>query len=234
MGLDWTALEEGLRRTAYRQASVVIGAHPDHHFYGVALHGVPTDELEPLVLPVLALNSEEALLRDLTEDDAPIPAEEVEPEERFSEDAPVAPLDGSDPVDPDEDEDDEEDDLDAVAEEPDVPSDDGAVGFYSRRWDPVDWHWNALDLVDEAAAGVWERAFAAEVEAAGWEPTAYHFYQVMVAVMRQVREDLTRETGKDLVCFVADDDHAERLLRACLTSRQLAEHFPELIEPLLA
>jgi hypothetical protein len=234
MGLDWTALEEGLRRTAYRQASMVVGAHPEHHFYGVALHGVPTDEGADLVLPVLALNSEEALLRDLADEDAPVPDEEPEPEERFAEDTPEEPLDGSDPVESDDEGADEDEELEPIAEEPDVPSDDGAVGFYSRRWDPSDWHWNAVDLVEDAAAGVWAANFAAEVEASGWQPTAYHFYEVMVSVMRQVREDLARETGKELVCFVADDDHAERLLRACLTSQQLAEHFPELIEPLHA
>lgn len=238
MGLDWTALQQGLRRTAYREASTVIGAHPDHRFYGVALHGVPTAEDAELVLPVLALNSEEAFLRDLAEDEAPAPVEEEEPEERFEEDAPEEPLDGSDPVDEDErdlPQAEDEDELDADPEdEADVDTDDGAGGFYSRRWDPTDWHWNAVDLVEEAAAGVWEQALAAEVEAQGWEPTVYRFYELMVAVIRDVGEDLQRETGRELVCFVADDDHAERLLRACLSSRQLAENFPELVESLRA
>lgn len=237
MGLDWTALEQGLQRVATQKATAIMAEHADHSFYGLALHGVPTEEDGELVLPVLALNSEEALARDLSDgldadpvddepDDAPAQEEWSEP-----------PLDGSDPPEPDDDDaaedgadgqvpdpEDGDDDLDV-----DVDTDDSQAGFYSRRWDPGEWHWNAVDLVESAAAGVWERAFAAEVASNGWETTVLRYYGLMVRVIQAVRQDLAAQGGKELVCFIADDDHAERLLRASLTPEQLERHFPELI-----
>ncbi|RKW69479.1 DUF4303 domain-containing protein [Galactobacter caseinivorans] len=240
MGLDWTALEQGLQRVATQKAAAIMAEHEGHSFYGLALHGVPTEEDGELVLPVLALNSEEALARDLS-DEPPVDSEdddfETDPEaEEWSE----PPLDGSDPPDPEEDaaaddaeasapgavEETGDDELDLDA---DVDTDDSTAGFYSRRWDPGEWHWNAVDLVESAAAGVWERAFAAEVQGNGWETTALRYYGLMVRVVQAVRQDLEASGGKELVCFVADDDHAERLLRASLTAEQLERHFPELV-----
>ena len=240
MGLNWTALEQGLQRAATQKAAQIMADHPGQHFYGLALHGVPTEEDGVLVLPVLALNSEEALVRDLSEEGLlPVDPDDDEDDvadEEEGGDWVEPPLDGSDPPEPDEDAGDDSDgadeaeddgpDLDADLEA-DSETDDSAGGFYSRRWDPTDWHWNAVDLVEEAAAGIWERAFAAEVEANGWETTALRYYGLMVRVTRALRDDPTLGGG-GLVCFVADDDHAERLLRACLTEQQLGHHFPEL------
>lgn len=233
------ALEQGLQRVAAQKAAAIMAEHEGHSFYGLALHGVPTEEDGELVLPVLALNSEEAFSRDLaealaavTDDEDPEPSSDGEDE--WSE----PPLDGSDPPESDDDaaaedapdpasgEDEDEPDLDLDS---DVDTDDSAAGFYSRRWDPGEWHWNAVDLVESAAAGVWERAFAAEVASSGWETTIVRYYALMTRVIQAVRQQLEAELGTELVCFVADDDHAERLLRASLTPEQLKAHFPELV-----
>lgn len=243
MGLDWTALEQGLHRAAAQKAAQIIHDHAGQHFYGLALHGVPTQEDGVLVLPVLALNSEEALARDLADEDGgPSVADEDDAVgEEEGGDWVEPPLDGSDPPERDDDTEDPQADGEtaeadgdaADGEEPDVDvdTDDTTGGFYSRRWDPTDWHWNAVDLVEEAAASVWERAFSTEVERNGWEATALRYYELMVRVTRRLRDELGAEQGGAMVCFVADDDHAERLLRACLTEQQLGAHFPELVEP---
>lgn len=231
MGLDWTALEQGLERTASEKAAAIMAEHAGQTFYGLALHGVPTEEDGVLVLPVLALNSEESLVRALR-DEFGEEADDVDEwlSEQEWDDWVQPPLDGSDPPDPDDDEDDEDDDeSDDDDDLDDVDADDSAGGFYSRRWDPGEWEWNAVDLVSGAASSVWEKAFEGEVAAAGWEPTALRYYELMVRVVQKVREKLAVGGGKELVCFVADDDHAERLLRASLTPEQLERHFPELV-----
>ena len=78
MGVDWTALEEAIRKSALRQAKEIIDNHPGHVFYAVALDGVSTEPAARMELPVLALNSEQALRRDLRLD-APVHDEEPEP-----------------------------------------------------------------------------------------------------------------------------------------------------------
>lgn len=230
MGLDWTALEQGLHRVALQKSVAIMAEHPGHTFYGLALHGVPTEEDGELVLPVLALNSQQALARDAAEDDDDLPEDEDEDdwEEEEGGDYRPPPMDGSDPEDEEDDDDEDVDDDDSDSEDTDDSADEDGGGFYSRRWDPSEWHWNAVALVDDAAAGVWERAFAEEVKAKGWEATAQTYYELMVRVIKELRQSLLASKGVELVCFVADDDHAERLLKASLTSHQLATHFPDL------
>lgn len=230
MGLDWTALEQGLHRVAREKAAAIIGDHPTESFYALALHGVPTQEDEALVLPVLGLNSEQALARIVAEEAAagrPPSQEEDEVDEEEGGDWVDPPLDGSDPPEETEDEDSDDVSDDEPDEDSDADADEDGGGFYSRRWDPTEWHWNSVDLVSEEAQGIWERNFAAEVQRQGWEATALKYYELMVRVVNALREELASE-GTHLVCFVADDDHAERLLRASLTAEQLGEHFPEL------
>lgn len=232
MGLDWTALEQGISRVALQKAAAIIAEHPGQSFYGLALHGVPTEEDGVLVLPVLALNSHEALARDLSDADDEDEGPDEPDWDVAADDYVPMPLDGSDPPErlDDEGDDDDPDDEDESddAEDTDEDVDDSSGGFYSRRWDPAEWHWNAVELVDDAAAGVWERAFAAEVAANGWAPTAQRYYELMVRVVKDLRQGLLAGSGKEVVCFVADNDHAERLLRASLTAGQLRAHFPEL------
>jgi len=228
MGLDWAALEQGLHRVALQKTVAIMAEHPGHSFYGLALHGVPTEEDGELILPVLALNSQQALARDLSDD---VDDDDDEDEDDWTEeeggDYRPPPLDGSDPED--DDGDDEDEDSDEDDDDPEDADEDDGDGFYSRRWDPTEWHWSAVPLVDDAAAGVWERAFAAEVQAEGWEATAQRYYELMIRVIKDLRQELVATKGVELVCFVADDDHAERLLKASLTPHQLAQHFPELV-----
>ncbi|MBG6084049.1 DUF4303 domain-containing protein [Zhihengliuella flava] len=75
MELDWNLLECEIRSAAARIAGEVISDHPSQTFYGLALEvtatapdaaGASADE--PLRLPVLALNSEEAFGRDLDDE----------------------------------------------------------------------------------------------------------------------------------------------------------------------
>jgi len=230
MGLDWTALEQGIHRVALQKAATIMTEHPGHTFYGLALHGVPTEEGAALVLPVLALNSTQAEARDLADDADEDPGAEEDEwvEEVEGGDYTPPPLDGSDPPESADDEDVDADDDVAVPE--DELAEDDSVGFYSRHWDPTEWHWDAVELVEDAAAGVWERAFAAEARATGWAETAERYDELLIRVVKELRQEVLASRGVDLVCFVADDDHAERLLRACLTQSQLREYFPELVQ----
>lgn len=242
MGVDWAALEEAIRRSALRQARDVIEHHPDHVFYAVALDGVSTEPSGRVELPVLALNSEQALTRDRG------PVEEAdlvagEPEE-VQEDG-----DGPDPLNLGADSDDgPSDDDDDDVDDPDSEDDDGFdidseldrleregeateadASYYSARWNPPDWHWCSMELFDESAAELWSQALTRVAESSGWEPTIRRFYEVLLSVTTSLRHELAQGRNEDIVVYVSDDDHADALLRRCLTPEQLSRHFPDLV-----
>ena len=52
----------------------------------------------------------------------------------------------------------------------------------------------------------------------------------MVRVAIGLRDALNKRTKLDMVTYVADDDHAETLLKLCLTPEQLSEHFPDIVQ----
>ena len=225
MGVDWTALEEALRVAALRHAADVITGHPQHDFYAIALYGVSTAESENIAMPVLALNSLQALARDraldsrdqlvergedLDEDDAESSWEQDEDDQE--DDQPDAP----------------EDDLDAVLSELEQELEEDSESFYSDKWEPSEWHWSSIELCEDPAAQIWSDAMTSLAAREGWEPTIKRYYRTMVNVARAVREQLNSATSADLVVYVADEEHAERLLRLCLSEKQLAEHFPQL------
>jgi len=251
MGVDWAALEEAIRVTALRHAAEVITGHPDQDFYAIALHGVSTEESESIAMPLLALNSVQALERDratasreeLVErgEDADEPADyEDRPDAQ-----PDSPLEGEDvtleensivisdaddeEADEEDQEDLDEDDLDQVLASLEEGLDaDDAESFYSDKWEPSDWHWSAIDLCEDPAATLWSDAMTDLASREGWEPTIKRYYATLVAVANSLREELQQRTTADLVCYVADEDHAEKLLRLCLTDQQLSKYFPQL------
>ncbi|UUX59638.1 hypothetical protein [Glutamicibacter halophytocola] len=251
MGVDWAALEEAIRVTALRHAAEVITGHPDQDFYAIALHGVSTEESESIAMPLLALNSVQALERDratasreeLVErgEDADEPADyedrpdarvdsPLESEEVTLEENSMVISDGDDEDLDDEDQEGvEEDDLDQVLAslEEGLEVDD-AESFYSDKWEPSDWHWSAIDLCEDPAATLWSDAMTDLASREGWEPTIKRYYGTLVAVAKALREELQQRTPADLVCYVADEDHAEKLLRLCLTDQQLSKYFPQL------
>ena len=116
MGLDWTALEQGISRVALQKAAAIIAEHPGQSFYGLALHGVPTEEDGVLVLPVLALNSHEALARDLSDADDEDEGPDEPDWDVAADDYVPMPLDGSDPPERPDDEDDDPDEEDETEE----------------------------------------------------------------------------------------------------------------------
>ncbi|MEE1619842.1 DUF4303 domain-containing protein [Zafaria sp. J156] len=188
MGVDWTALEEAIRRSALRQAREVIDHHPGHVFYAVALDGVSTEPAEKIELPVLALNSEQALARDLA-----------------LAEADQAPVDVS------------EDDVEPAEE-----------SFYSRRWNPPDWHWCSMELFDESATELWSQALTNVALHHGWEPTIRRYYEMLLSVTASLGPELATGRNSELVCYLSDEDHADKILRRCLSDEQLRRHFPEL------
>lgn len=191
MGVDWTALEEAIRKSALRQAREVIDHHPDHVFYAVALDGVSTEPADAIELPVLALNSEQALERDLSlaqHDQAPVV------------------VDGED-----------DDDVEPVEE-----------SFYSTRWNPPEWHWCSMELFDESAANLWSAALTQVAEKHGWEPTIRRYYEMLCSVTESLGRELATGKHAELIAYVSDEDHADKILRRCLTPEQLQRHFPEL------
>ncbi|MDO5745914.1 MAG: DUF4303 domain-containing protein, partial [Micrococcaceae bacterium] len=174
MGVDWTALEEAIRVSALRQAEEIIDRHPDEVFYAIALDGVSADETDHIDLPVLALNSEEALTRSFAEDNEEGVSDDENENEDFEERA-DADDDGSDrdthrddnddsdsdDDDNDEvpsDEEDDEDDIDAVLKEFDALTSDVEQGYYSSKWNPADWQWSPIELFDESATNLWSQA----------------------------------------------------------------------------
>ncbi len=243
MGVDWTALEEAIRRSALRQARDVIEHHPDHVFYAVALDGVSTEPSGRVELPVLALNSEQALTRDRG------PVEEAdliddEPEEVEEDGEGPDPLNlgtDADAATPDDDsdddeaavDDDEDDGFDIDGEltrlEQEGEATEADSSYYSARWNPPDWHWCSMELFDESAAELWSDALTRVAESAGWEPTIRRFYEVLLSVTASLRGELAQGPNVDIVVYVSDDDHADALLRRCLTPEQLSRHFPDLV-----
>ncbi|MGP9527159.1 MULTISPECIES: hypothetical protein [Micrococcaceae] len=254
MGVDWAALEEAIRVTALRHAAEVITGHPDQDFYAIALHGVSTEESESIAMPLLALNSVQALERDrvtasreeLVErgEDADEPAdyedrEDAEPGSSTESEDVTIDDDSIVISDADEQETDEEDsslnddeeDLDQVLASLEEGLDaDDSESFYSDKWEPSDWHWSAIDLCEDPAATLWSDAMTDLAAHEGWEVTIKRYYRTLVAVAQSLREELQQRTPADLVCYVADEDHAEKLLRLCLTDKQLSKYFPQLAQ----
>lgn len=246
MGVDWIALEEAIRVAALRHAAEVIAEHPEQNFYAIALHGVSTTESENISMPLLALNSVEALERDRQSESR---EQLVERGEDLDEDADYEDrsdaqseeqLRGEGLMDSDNEQDDESEqsaddsdedteDLDQVLEaiEADLEADDND-SFYSDKWEPSDWHWSSIELCQDPAAQIWSDAMTEQATEEGWENTIKRYYHALVAVAHSIREELNERTKVDLVAYVADDDHAEKLLELCLTPQQLDEHFPQL------
>lgn len=255
MGVDWAALEEAIRVTALRHAAEVITGHPDQDFYAIALHGVSTEESESIAMPLLALNSVQALERDrvtasreeLVErgEDADEPADyedrsdaqledPVEAEDVTLEEDSVVISDAEDDDEfegEDQDFDDEEDLDQVLASLEEGLDQDDSESFYSDKWEPSDWHWSSIDLCEDPAAGIWSDAMTDLASHEGWEPTIRRYYGTLVAVANSLREELQQRTTADLVCYVADEEHAEKLLKLCLTDQQLSKYFPQLTQP---
>jgi hypothetical protein len=246
MGVDWTALEEAIRVSALRQAEEIIDRHPDEMFYAVALDGVSADETDHIDLPVLALNSEQALTRSLAGDDEENDEEDFddEDEEEYFEERADADDDGSDrdlnrgnsnSDDDDEDdegeatdEDDDDEDIDAVLKEFDALASGAEQGYYSSKWNPADWQWSPIELFDESATELWSQALTNVAKDHGWEKTNRLYYEMLIRVTESLRNTLAKGRNKDMVVYLSDDDHGDALLRRCLTEAQLAKHFPEL------
>lgn len=249
MGVDWTALEEAIRVSALRQAEEIIDRHPDELFYAIALDGVSADETDHIDLPVLALNSEEALTRAIAGNDEEPDEEDFddEDEEEDFEERPDADDDGSDrdvhlhdddnvgvSDDDDEDddvatdEDDDDEDIDAVLKEFDALTSDAEQGYYSSKWNPADWQWSPIELFDESASALWSQALTDVAKDHGWEKTNRLYYEMLIRVTESLRTALAVNRNSDVVVYLSDEEHGDALLRRCLTEAQLAKHFPEL------
>ncbi|WP_102158096.1 hypothetical protein [Zhihengliuella halotolerans] len=261
MELDWNLLEREIRSAAVRIAREVVSEHPGQTFYGLALEVTATapDAAdvaadEPLRLPVLALNSEQALDRDLSDEERqlraydqelaagidtdPVVADPVadadETTDEDETDAAGEPVDAedTDPLKVDELADAEDareavEDDDVVLDPLDAPVEEGG-GFYSRRWDASSWHWCSMDLFDDDHVEAWNERLNQAASEHGWENTVRQYYRTLIAAVIGVRQELDRKR-LHLVAFVSDEDHAEKLLQKCLTEEQLQEHFPELM-----
>lgn len=269
MELDWNLLEREIRSAAVRIAREVVSEHPGQTFYGLALEVTATapdaadaTADEPLRLPVLGLNSEQALARDLSDEERQLRAydqelaagvdavpdvtgpavdgEEAADDEAAAEgeddsdggaeasaDAPEenAP-NGAEPLPEAAAEPDAEEGDDVVLDVLDAPVEEGG-GYYSRRWDASSWHWCSMDLFDEDHVEAWNERLNEAAAEHGWEDTVRQYYRTLIAAVVGVRQELDRKR-LHLVAFVSDEDHAEKLLRKCLTEDQLQEHFPEL------
>ena len=260
MGVDWAALEEAIRKSALRQAREIIDNHPGDVFYAVALDGVSTEPAARIELPVLALNSEQALRRDLrldapVRDDEPEPAGDPAPEEDtrggFSEDGSdfqselhEVVVSGSEDIilhEAGPEADMEEANADASAAEEDAESLDDLIGedvgeepaedgssFYSTRWNPPEWHWCSMELFDESASELWSEALTSVARRHGWEETIRRYYKMLVSITIDLGRELAVGRNANLIAYVSDEDHADQLLRACLSPEQLATHFPDL------
>ena len=234
MGVDWTALEEAIRVSALRQAEEIIDRHPNEVFYAVALDGVSADETDHLDLPVLALNSLQALARKqkAEEDEAVVVEDDFDDDEDegFEERA-DADDDGSgreyDDEDDEEDEEDDED-IDDVLKDLEAMDSVDDQGFYSSKWNPPDWFWCSIELFDDSASDLWSQALTSVAKHHGWEETNRLYYEMLIRVTDSLREALAVGRNADLVAYLSDEEHADRILRRCLTQDQLAKHFPEL------
>lgn len=234
--------------SALRQAEEIIHRHPDEVFYAIALDGVSADETDHIDLPVLALNSEEALTRAFAGGDDEGVDEDFddEDEEEYFEERADADDDGSDrdvhlhdgeatdsddddeddDVATDEDEDDE--DIDAVLKEFDALTSDAEQGYYSSKWNPADWQWSPIELFDESASVLWSQALTSVAKDHGWEKTNRLYYEMLIRVTESLRNALATGRNADVVVYLSDEEHGDALLRRCLTESQLAKHFPEL------
>ncbi|MGP5727049.1 DUF4303 domain-containing protein [Arthrobacter rhombi] len=221
----------------------MIERHPDHVFYALALSGVSTDPAEPIELPVLALNSEQALDRDgdsVEEDfgggDEP---EEVEEDGdgpdplNIGDDPSDDAQDSTDDSEEDTENDDDADGFDVDGElaqlEAEGEAAESGASYYSARWNPPEWHWCSMELFDESAAELWREALTRVAESNGWEETIRRYYELLLAVIDDLRVELAHGPNADIVAYVADDDHADALLRRSLTPEQLSRHFPDLV-----
>ncbi|MCO1338271.1 hypothetical protein BJH93_05080 [Kocuria polaris] len=262
MELDWNLLEREIRSAAVRIAREVVSEHPGQTFYGLALEVTATapDAAdvaadEPLRLPVLALNSEQALDRDLSDEERQLRAYDQELAAGVDAEPVVADLaaDADGTADDDDELDDAGEPVDAEGAdplgadeladaegEPEALEDDDVVldpleapveeggGFYSRRWDASSWHWCSMDLFDDDHVEAWNERLNQAAAEHGWENTVRQYYRTLIAAVIGVRQELDRKR-LHLVAFVSDEDHAEKLLQKCLTEEQLQEHFPELM-----
>lgn len=245
MGVDWTALEEAIRVSALRQAEEIIDRHPDEVFYAIALDGVAADETDHIDLPVLALNTIQALQRIAKEeeDEEIVPVDDYdEDEEEGYEERPDADDDGSDrdphqdsPRGQDDDDDEETDDddeddidLDEVLRDLEAMNRAQEEGFYSSKWNPPDWHWCSIELFDDSASELWSQALTSVAKHHGWETTNRLYYEMLIRVTDSLRHTLAKGRNADMVVYLSDDEHADAILRRCLTEDQLAKHFPEL------
>lgn len=241
MGVDWAALEEAIHKSALRQARDVIDKHPDHVFYVVALDGVSAEESDRVDLPVLALNSEQALARDLAiaaaaadaadddGDDSELEEDGEGPDPLLEwNDAPAGAHDDDEDIDTDDhglDDDEFDDDMDDI----DIDDvDEHGESFYSTRWNPPDWHWCSMELFDESATELWSQALTRVAQSQGWEATIRRYYEMLVSVTARLREELAVGRNADLIAYLSDEEHADQILRRCLTPEQLDRHFPEL------
>ncbi len=239
MGVDWTALEEAIRVSALRQAEEIIEHHPNEVFYAIALDGVSADETDHLDLPVLALNSLQALARKQKEEDqeevVPVDDFDDDEDEGFEERPDAEDAEGSGRVyGHDEDDDDEEpddgddEDIDAILRDLEAMDAVEDGGFYSSKWNPPDWFWCSIELFDESAGDLWSQALTSVAKHHGWDETNRLYYEMLIRVTDSLRQSLAVGRNADLVVYLSDEEHADRILRRCLTQDQLAKHFPEL------
>ncbi|MET0978995.1 MAG: hypothetical protein ABWX63_09275 [Paeniglutamicibacter terrestris] len=232
--------------SALRQAEEIINHHPDEVFYAIALDGVSADETDHIDLPVLALNSEQALTRALSGDDVEIVEEDFDDEndeEGFEERA-DGDDNGSDrdthlhdndvirDDDDDEDDvaidDDDDEDIDEVLKEFDALTSDAEQGYFSSKWNPADWQWSPIELFDESATSLWNQALTSVAKDHGWEKTNQLYYEMLIRITESLRSALAKGRNADIVVYLSDEEHGDALLRRCLTDTQLAKHFPEL------
>ncbi|MGL3806395.1 DUF4303 domain-containing protein [Paeniglutamicibacter sp. R2-26] len=219
--------------SALRQAEEIIDRHPNEVFYAVALDGVSADETDHLDLPVLALNSLQALARKqkAEEAEAVVVEDDFDDEDEGFEERADADDDGSDREyddDEDEEEDEEDEDIDDVLKELEAMDSVDDQGFYSSKWNPPDWFWCSIELFDDSASDLWSQALTSVAKHHGWEETNRLYYEMLIRVTDSLREALAVGRNADLVAYLSDEEHADRILRRCLTQDQLAKHFPEL------
>jgi hypothetical protein len=68
--LDWADLEQTLHDGVVRSVAAIVGDHPGERFYAAALSHLYREEDGPITLPLLGINSLEALAREPAEERA--------------------------------------------------------------------------------------------------------------------------------------------------------------------
>jgi hypothetical protein len=96
-------------------------------------------------------------------------------------------------------------------------------------WSPPDWDRYLDDWLPGAAD--WERELTAEAcagDRAHWREAFHRYQEMLVEVCLRAREILRPDGGpaSRMLVLVIDDEHYERLIRACVTEAEEAEHFP--------